>query len=70
VTFADTFAQSSIKGALTRGSVAWLLITPAVAAAKVWWSGIAAVVVGVVLIAAYVAFATRYVRRHRPRPAA
>jgi hypothetical protein len=68
VTFGETFAQSRVKGALTRAALAWVLITPAVAAAKIWWSGTAAVVVGLVGVVAYVLVAERYRRQHRPRP--
>ena len=66
MTFADTFAETSVKGALARGAVAWVLITPAVVAAKVWWSGVAALTVGVVGVAAYIALVVRYRRRRRP----
>jgi membrane protein YdbS with pleckstrin-like domain len=69
VTFGETFAQSSVEGALTRGAAAWVLITPAVAAAKIWWSG-AAAVVGVVGVVIYVAVAEGYRRQHRQRPRA
>ena len=39
--FAERFAETSLWGALIRASIAWVLITPAVAAAKIWWSGTA-----------------------------
>jgi len=65
VGFADGFAETSVKGALTRGAVAWVLITPAVAAAKIWWSGTAAVVVFIVGVTIYVVVAVRFRRRHR-----
>ncbi|MHB8692073.1 MAG: hypothetical protein ACYDHH_12575 [Solirubrobacteraceae bacterium] len=64
--FAQTFAQTSVKGALTRAAVAWILITPAVAAAKIWWSGTAALVVGVVGVTAYVIGAQRFRNSHLP----
>jgi hypothetical protein len=67
--FGEMFAQASVKGALTRAAVAWVLITPAVAAAKVWWSGTAALVVFLVGVTVYVVAATRY-RRHRSLPPA
>lgn len=70
MTFGETFAESSVKGALTRGGVAWLLITPAVAAAKTWWSRTAALVVFLVEVAIYVSLAVRYRRHHRRRPTA
>jgi hypothetical protein len=70
MTFGDTFAQMSVKGALTRAGVAWALITPAVAAAKIWWSATAAAAVGLVGVVLYVALAMRYLRHHRPDPAA
>jgi hypothetical protein len=62
--FAQTFAETSVKGALTRAAVAWILITPAVAAAKIWWSGTAAAVVGVVGVTGYVIVAQRFRNRH------
>jgi len=64
----STFASSSTKGYLMRAGLAWILITPAVAAAKVWWSAAAATVVGLLGIAIYVLLAQRYVRRHRAQP--
>jgi membrane protein YdbS with pleckstrin-like domain len=67
MTFGETFAQSSVKGALTRGAVSWVLITPAVAAAKLWWSGAAAAVVCALGVVLYVAAAERYRRQRRPR---
>jgi hypothetical protein len=66
MTFGETFAQTSAKGALTRAAVAWGLITPAVAAAKIWWSGVGALVVFFVGVTAYVVVALWYLRRHRP----
>jgi hypothetical protein len=68
MSFGDRFAAHSVTGALTRGAVAWVLVTPLVAAAKVWWSGSAAVVVAVLAVAVYVFAATRYMGR-RPPPA-
>jgi heme/copper-type cytochrome/quinol oxidase subunit 2 len=65
--FAKRFAETSLTGALIRAALAWVLITPAVAAAKIWWSGAAAVVVFVVGVTIYIAVAMRYRRRHRPR---
>jgi len=65
VTFGETFAQATLKGALMRAAVAWVLITPAVAAAKVWWSAAAALVVCAVGVVTYAALAERY-RRGRP----
>ncbi len=67
--FAERFAETSVKGALTRAAVAWVLITPAVAAAKIWWSGTAALVVFLVSVTIYVVVAVRYRRSHRPPPA-
>jgi hypothetical protein len=67
VRFGETFAQASIKGALTRAALAWVLITPAVAAAKIWWSGTAALLVGIGGVGLYVVVANRYLRRHPPR---
>lgn len=68
--FAETFAETSVKGALTRAAVAWVLITPAVAAAKIWWSGTAAVVVFLVGVGICVVVAVRFRRRHRQPGAA
>lgn len=67
--FGDRFAETSVKGALTRAALAWVLITPAVAAAKIWWSGVAAAVVFVVSVAIYIAVAVRFRRSHRQRSA-
>jgi membrane protein YdbS with pleckstrin-like domain len=64
--FAETFAETSVKGALTRGALAWVLITPAIAAAKIWWSGTAAVVVFLVGVTIYIGVAVRFRRRQRP----
>lgn len=69
MTFGDTFAQMSVKGACTRAAIAWLLITPAVAAAKIWWSETAALVVGALGVVTYIALAERYLRHHRAHPA-
>jgi hypothetical protein len=65
----ELFATRSVKGALTRAAIAWVLITPAVAAAKIWWSGPAALVVGVVGVTLYVVLTVRYLRRHSAPPA-
>ena len=67
--FGETFAATSVKGALTRAAVAWVLITPAVAAAKIWWSGAAALVGFLVGVTVYIVVALRYRRSHRPPPA-
>lgn len=63
--FADRFAETSVRGLLIRAAVAWVLITPAVAAARIWWSGVAALLTGVVGVGIYVVVAMRFVRRHR-----
>jgi hypothetical protein len=68
--FGEIFAQTSVKGAATRAAVAWVLITPMVAAAKIWWSGTAALVVFLVGVPVYIALAVRYWRRHGAPPAA
>jgi len=68
--FADRFAETSFTGALTRGALAWVLITPAVAAAKIWWSGTAAIVVFLVTVTVYTVVAVRFRRRHRQPPSA
>ena len=65
---ADRFAETSVTGAVTRAAVAWVLITPAVAAAKIWWSG-TALVVFLVGVTIYTVVAVRYGRRHHPPPA-
>lgn len=49
---------------VTRAGFAWLIITPAVAAAKILWSPAAAVVVGVLGVALYMVIAVRYISRH------
>jgi hypothetical protein len=66
--FGERFAETSVKGALTRAAVAWVLITPAVAAAKIWWSGTAAVVVFLVGVPIYIVVAVPYRRHHRRPP--
>jgi hypothetical protein len=66
MTIGDLFAETSVRGALIRAVVAWVLITPAVAAAKIWWSGVAALVLGVVGVAIFVAVVVRYRRRRSP----
>jgi hypothetical protein len=55
---------------MTRAAVAWVLITPPVAAAKIWWSGTAALVVGLVGVGVYIAAALSYGRHRRARPTA
>jgi hypothetical protein len=65
VRFQERFAQTSISAALIRAAIAWVLITPAVAAAKIWWSGTAALFVGVVGVALYVALFAHIRRRFR-----
>ncbi|HZL48501.1 MAG TPA: hypothetical protein VFC30_05750 [Solirubrobacteraceae bacterium] len=67
--FGETFAQTSVKGVLTRAAVAFVLITPAVAVAKIWWSGTTALVVFLVAVTIYIVVAVRYRRRHSPPPA-
>jgi hypothetical protein len=67
--FGERFADTSVKGALTRAAVAWVLITPAVAAAKIWGSGTAALVVFLVSVTIYIVVTVRYRRRHGPPPA-
>jgi ABC-type enterochelin transport system permease subunit len=62
--FAERFAETSVKGALTRAAIAWVLITPAVAAAKIWWSGTAALVVFLVGVTIFIVVVARYRRRH------
>jgi hypothetical protein len=69
MSFGERFAETSVTGALTRAAVAWVLITPAVAAAKIWWSGTAAAVVGLVGVTIYIGIAVGYRRRHLPPPA-
>ncbi len=68
MTFGERFASQNATGMVTRAGLAWLIITPAVAAAKIWWSPAAAVVVGVVGVALYMTVAVRYVGRHERRP--
>ncbi len=64
MTFGERFASRNVTGMVTRAGLAWLIITPAVAAAKIWWSPAAAIVVGVLGVALYVAIAVRYINRH------
>jgi xanthine/uracil permease len=64
--FGDRFAGRNATGMLIRGGVAFVLITPMVAAAKAWWSALAAGVIGVVAVAVYISVATRYMSRRRP----
>ena len=64
MTFGERFAARNATGMVTRAGLAWLIITPAVAAAKSWWSPAAAIVVGVLGVALYVVIAVRYINRH------
>jgi len=68
MSFGHIFVSRSAKGYLMRAGLAWIVITPAVAAAKLWWSSVAAAVVGVVGVATYILVATRYMRRRRAQP--
>ena len=70
MSFGERFSETSVKGALIRASIAWVLITPAVAAAKIWWSGAAAVVVCILGVAVYVVAAGRVRLHYREPPAA
>jgi hypothetical protein len=67
-TFADRFAESSPRGALTRAGLAWVLITPVVVVAKIWLSPAAAVVIALVAVTVYIIVALRFRRHHRPSP--
>lgn len=69
VTSAERFAEPTVRGSLTRAAIAWVLITPAIAAAKIWWSGTAALVVGLVGVTIYIVVAERF-RRHHRQPSA
>lgn len=64
MTFGERFASRNAAGMVTRAGLAWLIITPAVVAAKIWWSPAAAVVVGVLGVALYLVVAVRYINRH------
>jgi hypothetical protein len=68
VTFRERFAETSVRGALTRAFIAFVLITPAIAAAKIWWSGAAAFGVFLVGVTVYVVVAARIRRHHRQPP--
>lgn len=68
MSFGERFAETSVRGALIRAAIAWVLITPAVAAAKIWWSGTAALVVGVLGVTVYVLVALRVRRHYRKLP--
>jgi hypothetical protein len=61
----DWFVERSARGILTRMLGAWLLIGLPVIAARIWWSVPAAIAVSLVTLTAYVAFAIRYLHRHR-----
>jgi uncharacterized membrane protein YoaK (UPF0700 family) len=63
---ADSFAERSVRGALTRMVGSWLAVGLPVIAARVWWSWEAALAIFVVAVAAYVAGSRRYMRHHRP----
>jgi hypothetical protein len=65
---ADSFAQRSTKGILTRMVGAWLLVGLPVIAARIWWSVAGAIAVFVVAVTIYVAAAFRYMHRHRLQP--
>jgi hypothetical protein len=60
----DWFGERSVRGMLTRMVGAWLLVGLPVIAARIWWSGRAAIAVFVVMLTAYVTAANRYMRRH------
>lgn len=64
--FGETCAETTVKGALTRAAVAWVLVAPAIAAVKIWWSGTAALVVFLVGVTTYIVVVVRYRRRHPP----
>jgi hypothetical protein len=68
--FGERFEENSLNGALTTAAVAWVLITRTVAAAKIGWSGTAALAVFLGGLAIYIVVTVRYRRRHRPPPAA
>jgi hypothetical protein len=63
---ADSFAERSVRGALTRMVGAWLVVGLPVIAARVWWSWEAAVAIFVADVTAYVAASRHYMRHHRP----
>jgi hypothetical protein len=65
---ADSFAERSAKGMLTRAVGAWLLVGLPVIAARIWWSVAAAITVFVVTLTIYVAAAVRYTHGHRRQP--
>jgi hypothetical protein len=58
------WASRAPEGCSTRMAGACLLVGLPVTAAKIWWSGPAAICVFVVTLTAYVTFANRYVGRH------
>ena len=68
--FGDHFAARSTSGALTRGALAFVLITPLVVVVRIWWSGTAAAIVGALAVAIYVFAAMRYVHGHEPTASA
>lgn len=62
---ADSFAERSTRGMLTRMVGAWLLVGLPVIASRIWWSVPAAIAVFVVTVTVYVAASLRYMQRHR-----
>jgi hypothetical protein len=60
----DWFAERSARGMLVRGVGGWVFVGLPVIAARVWWSPVAAIVVFVLCLGLYVAFALRYMCRH------
>ncbi|MGH3602231.1 MAG: hypothetical protein ACRDQH_18455 [Pseudonocardiaceae bacterium] len=61
------FGEPSVRGMLTRMVGAWLLVGLPVIAARIRWSGPAAIGVFVVTVTAYITFVNRYVRRRDGR---
>ena len=61
------WTETSVRGMLLRAALAWVLVTPAIAAARIWASPLAAALTGVAGVALYVA-ALRVYRRRHPHP--
>jgi hypothetical protein len=64
---ADVFAESSACGLFARWVGSVLCVGLPVVAARIWWSPIAAIVVFVVTVTAYVTVAVRHKRGHNPQ---
>ena len=64
---ADSFAERSARGMLTRVVGAWILIGVPIVATRIWWSVPAALTIFIVGVTIHISAAVRYMRRHRRR---